>query len=68
MGEGNKKRGYKVIRETEGESIRLPDDKEYHILKDELIGLTSKTAREANTDQIVLRRVVVYQSEDNKTI
>jgi len=46
----------------------LPDNHDHHILKDELIRLTSKTAKEAGIDQIVLRRVVVYRPEDNKTI
>jgi len=46
----------------------LPDDKDHHILKDELIKLTGKAAKDAGIDQQTLRRVVVYRPEDNKTI
>jgi hypothetical protein len=54
---------YEQVEENE-----LPDDKDHHILKDECIRLTSKTAIDAGIDQIVLRRVAVYRPEDNKTI
>lgn len=46
----------------------LPDDKDHHILKDEQVRLTGKAAKDAGIDQQVLRRVVVYRPEDNKTI
>lgn len=41
----------------------LPVDKDQHILKDELIRLTGKKAVETGIDQVVLRRIVVYDSE-----
>ncbi len=41
----------------------LPVDKDQHILKDELIRLTGKKAKEVGIDQIILRRVVVYDNE-----
>ena len=42
----------------------LPDDKDHHILKDELIRLMGKAAKDAGIDQQVLRKVVVYRPED----
>lgn len=41
----------------------LPSDKDQHILKDELIRLTGKKAVEVGIDQLILRRIVVYDSE-----
>jgi hypothetical protein len=41
----------------------LPVDKDQHILKDELIRLTGKKAVEVGIDQVILRRIVVYDSE-----
>lgn len=37
----------------------LPDGKEEHILKDELIRLTGKAAKKSGIDQVILRRVAV---------
>lgn len=54
---------YEVIEELE-----LPEDKDHHILIDELIHLTGKKAREINLDKQVLRRVVAYHEEKNTTI
>lgn len=53
------------------ESVReyeLPDDKDEHILKDEIIRLTGKAAVENGIDQVEFRRVVVYIEEDNRTV
>lgn len=50
------------------EELDLPDEKDHHILKDELIRLTGKAAKKAGMDEQILRRVVVYREEDNKTI
>lgn len=41
----------------------LPVDKDQHILKDELIRLSGKKAVEVGIDQVILRRIVVYDSE-----
>lgn len=46
----------------------LPDDKDEHILKDELIYLSGQTAKKAGIDQILLRRVAIYNEDDNKVI
>ena len=54
---------YKVVREND-----LPDDKDFHILKDEVIQLSGKSAKETGMDKVELRRVVVYIEEDNRTI
>ena len=54
---------YESIREND-----LPDDKDEHILKDEIIRLTGKAAIENGVDQIEFRRVVVYIEEDNRTV
>lgn len=45
------------------EELELPDNKDQHILKDELIGLTGKKARDNGLSQMPLRRVVVYDAE-----
>jgi hypothetical protein len=48
------------------EEIDLPDDKDFHILKDEIIYLTGKSAQENNMNAAKLRRVAVY-IENEKT-
>jgi len=52
---------YEPVKELD-----LPDDKDYHILKDEIIYLNGKSAGENNLDTTELRRVAVY-IEDEKT-
>lgn len=54
---------YKSIREYD-----LPDDKNEHILKDEIIRLTGKSAKENGMDMVKLRRVVVYIEEGNRNV
>jgi len=54
---------YESVREYD-----LPDDKDEHILKDEIIRLTGKAAVENGIDQVEFRRVVVYIEEDNRTV
>lgn len=54
---------YKSIREYD-----LPDDKDEHILKDEIIRLTGKSAVENEMNMVELRRVVVYIKEGNRTV
>lgn len=54
---------YKTVRENE-----LPDDKDFHILRDEIILLDGKPAKETGLDKEELRRVVVYIEDDNETI
>lgn len=54
---------YQTLRENE-----LPDDKDEHILKDEIIRLTGKAAIENGIDQVEFRRVVVYIEEGNRTV
>ena len=54
---------YKSIRESD-----LPDDKDEHILKDEIIWLTGKAAVENGIDKVEFRRVVVYIEEGNRTV
>lgn len=46
----------------------LPDGKDEHILKDELIYLTGKAAKEADIDKIKLRRIAIYKEDENKVI
>lgn len=54
---------YNTIEERE-----LPDDKDQHILKDELIQLSGDKAKEAGIDTQTLRRVTFYMEEtDRKT-
>lgn len=50
------------------EELDLPDDKDEHILKDELIRLTGLQAEKTGLNQHILRRVVVYLTDTNKTI
>jgi hypothetical protein len=54
---------YESIREYD-----LPDGKDEHIIKDEIIRLTGKPAIENRIDQLELRRVVVYIEEDDRVI
>jgi hypothetical protein len=54
---------YEVVEERE-----LPDKEDQHILLDEEIRLTGKSAVETKLNRIRLRRVVVYIPEDNRTI
>jgi hypothetical protein len=52
---------YDSVRELD-----LPDDKDQHILRDEIIHLTGKPAIEQGLDKVELRRVAVF-IEDEKT-
>ena len=52
-----------MVREND-----LPDDKDFHILKDEIIQLSGKSAKETGMDKVELRRVVVYIEEDKRVI
>lgn len=45
------------------EELELPEGKDEHILKDELIHLTGKKARDNGLSKMTLRRVVVYDDE-----
>jgi hypothetical protein len=54
---------YESIREYD-----LPDGKDEHIIKDEIIRLTGKPAIENRIDQLELRRVVVYIEQDDRVI
>ncbi len=54
---------YESVREYD-----LPDDKDEHILKDEIIKLSGKAAAENGMDQVELRRIVVYIAEGNRTV
>jgi len=54
---------YESIREND-----LPDDKDFHVLKDEIIRLTGKAAIENKVSEIEFRRVVIYIEKDNRTI
>ena len=54
---------YESIRECD-----LPEDKDEHILKDEIIRLTGKAAIENGIGQVEFRRVVVYIEEGNRTV
>jgi hypothetical protein len=50
------------------EELDLPDGKDEHILKDEIIRLTSKKATESGMDKEMLRRVAIYKEDENKII
>lgn len=50
------------------EELELPDDKDFHILKDELIRLTGNEAIKSGINKYKLRRVVVYNAVNKKTI
>ncbi len=54
---------YESVREYD-----LPDDKDEHILKDEIILLTGKAVIENNIDQVEFRRVAVYIEEGSRTV
>ena len=54
---------YKTIKEFD-----LPDDADQHILKDEIIQLTSNQAIEAGISEYNLRLVHVYKEDENKVI
>lgn len=54
---------YKSVRELD-----LPEDRDFHILKDEIIRLTGAKAYESTICDHHLRRVVVYDQEKNSTI
>jgi len=54
---------YESIREYD-----LPEDKDEHILKDEIIRLTGKSAIVNGMDMAELRRVVVFIEEGNRTV
>jgi len=54
---------YNVIEERE-----LPDNADQHILLDEEIRLTGKSAVETGLKQVRLRRIVVYIEKDNRTV
>jgi len=48
--------------------LELPDDEDQHILKDELIRLTGTEAVKCGLDKEILRRVAVYDPEQDRTI
>ena len=50
-----------------GEELNLPDGKDQHILKDEIIYLTGKSAEENKLNTVKLRRVAVYVPEEKNT-
>ena len=50
------------------EELELPGDKDQHILKDELIYLTGDKAIATGIAKQTLRRVVVFDDKNNKTI
>ncbi len=54
---------YESIREYD-----LPENKDEHILKDEIIRLTGKAAIKNGIDKVEFRRVVVYIEEGNRTV
>ncbi len=54
---------YESVREND-----LPEDKDLHILKDEVIRLTGKTAVENGMSHVELRRIAVYIEQDDRTI
>jgi len=54
---------YEVVCERD-----LPDGEDQHILLDEEIRLTGKSAVETGMDKVQLRRIVVYIEKDNRTV
>jgi len=54
---------YESVKELD-----LPDGKDEHVLKDEIIQLTSDKAKEAGMDTCKLRLVHVYKEDENKVI
>jgi hypothetical protein len=55
-----------ILYETD-EELDLPDDKDHHVLKDEIIYLTGKSAEDNSLHTTKLRRVVVYIPEEKNT-
>ena len=54
---------YEVVCERD-----LPDGEDQHILLDEEIRLTGKSAVETGMNKVELRRIVVYIEKDNRTV
>jgi hypothetical protein len=54
---------YQVVRELE-----LPDEKDHHIIKDELIVLIGTKAIETGISKYTLRRTAVYDQKNDKVI
>jgi hypothetical protein len=54
---------YESVRELD-----LPEDKDFHILKDEIIHLTGRSAIDNELNTVELRRVSVYIEEDDRMI
>jgi len=54
---------YESVRELD-----LPDNKDFHILKDEIVYLTGQAAIDNDMNTVELRRVTVYIEEDDRTI
>ena len=54
---------YEVVCERD-----LPDGEDQHILLDEEIRLTGKSAVETGMNKVQLRRIVVYIEKDNRTV
>lgn len=50
------------------EEYDLPDDRDEHILKDEIILLKGKAAIKNGVEKVEFRRVVVYIKEGNRTV
>ena len=50
------------------EELELPEKEDQHILKDELIHLTGKKAKDIGLEKETLRRVVVYHQEKNAVL
>jgi hypothetical protein len=48
--------------------LELPEDKDQHILKDEFIRLCGKRAQETGMLNVTLRRVVVYDEKNERTL
>ncbi len=61
----------RIKKNTQFESVEeldLPQGKDEHVLKDELIRLTSKKAIKTGMDKELLRRVAVFKEDENKVI
>jgi hypothetical protein len=50
------------------EEYDLPDEKDQHILKDELMYLSGQAANDAGIDKVIFRRVAIYKEDENKVI
>ena len=48
--------------------IQLPEEKDFNILKDEVMKLTGKAAKDAGINEVPLQRVVLYIEKDNRTV